>query len=74
MRVSVAVAVSELLEVAVSVCVVVAVRVEVLDAVTGLFDGLVVDDLLTLGDREGEGALEGVTVASLVGDTLFDIV
>ena len=74
MRVSVAVAVSEPLELIVSVWVVVLVRVEVLDAVTGLFDGLIVGDLLTLGDKEGEAAFEGVTVASLVGETLFVIV
>lgn len=73
MRVTVAVAVSEPLELIVSVCVVVLVRVDVLDAVTGLFDGLNVGDLLTLGDREGEAAFERVTVASLVGDTVFDI-
>jgi len=66
--------VSEPLELIVSVCVVVAVRVEVLDAVTGLFDGLVVGDLLRLGVREGEAAFDGVTVASLVGDTLLEIV
>ena len=65
---------SEPLELIVSVCVVVAVRVEVLDAVTGLFDGLVVGDLLRLGVREGEAAFDGVTVASLVGDTLLEIV
>lgn len=74
MPVSVAVAVSEPLELIVSVWVVVLVRVEVLDAVTGLFDGLIVGDLLTLGDKEGEAAFEGVTVASLVGETLFVIV
>ena len=73
MRVTVAVAVSEPLELIVSVCVVVLVRVEVLDAVTGLFDGLNVGDLLTLGDREGEATFERVTVASLVGDTVFVI-